>query len=217
MKVLEALKNAGPLDKARVFSILGSPEFYKGKVDRRYIENAEELLEDFRLEKYQREIISELEKGKKPNEWEKKIAPVKKQYEKELIKDYIIENMDSYDYLDEVESKRLVEWAEILAAYLVGVGLKTNQIRKFLDGVRKVEANIKMNDPKKFSLRDVLLLKVHLAYAKGRQESVKALMLVMDKAIDKIREGEEGFRDFDCFVKFVEAVVAYHKFYGGKD
>ena len=30
-------------------------------------------------------------------------------------------------------------------------------------------------------------------------------------------EGKEGLEDFKVFVRFVEAVVAYHRFYGGED
>jgi len=219
MKVVQALKNATPLEKARAFSILGNPEFAGRSVKDKYIYSAQELIEDFKLTKYGEVILDELKnfKGKK-RDWERDISSVVKQYQNELIDRFILKQLDTCPNLKEVKSKLLIEWAEVLAAFLVGRGLKTNQIRKFLDGVRKVEVNIKRSSPEEFTSKEVMFLKVHLAYAKARQEAVKPLMFVMNSAIDKVREeGKEGFKDFEQLIKFVEAVVAYHRFYGGSD
>jgi len=224
MKVEQVLKNenATPLEKARVFCLLGNPNIIGHSVARFYMNNVGELIDDFKLTTYKEAVLSDLRdfEGNKRN-WQEKIKPMAKQCEDELIKEFIIGKMDKYNNLAQVKSNVLIEWAETLAAFLVGIDLRTNQIRKFLDGVRKVESNVKKlasEKPEDFTSKEIIFLKVHLAYATGRQKEVKSLMLVMNKAINKIREeGEEGFRDFEQFVKFVEAVIAYHKFYGGND
>jgi CRISPR-associated protein Csm2 len=219
MKFEQALKNATPLEKARAFSLLGQPDFRRNSIDERYVNTVKELLDEYKLTAYQDAILNDLQNFKGVSrDWQKSLNPVKKQYEGELINKSIIEAMDTYISLDQVNTSVLIEWAETLAAYLVGVGLKTSQIRKFLDGVRKLDVNVKNAAPEEFNSNDVIFLKVHLAYAKARQEEVKPLMLVMNNAINKIRsEGLDGFRDFKQFIKFVEAVVAYHKYYGGND
>ena len=118
-----------------------------------------------------------------------------------------------------IKTDILIRWAQILALILVAEDLKTSQIRKFLSGVRGVEIKVKRKAPEKFTRQEVAFLKVHLAYAKARQQTaVKPLMDVMTAVIDKIGdEGKEGLDDFNVFVRFVEAVVAYHRFYGGSE
>ena len=57
------------------------------------------------------------------------------------------------------------------------------------------------------------MLKPKLAYAAGRQDEVKPLMTVLDPCMDRVRSRD----DFDRFAKFVESIVAYHKYHGGRD
>lgn len=124
--------------------------------------------------------------------------------------------------MGELSNKELIEYGEIVGAYLVAINLKTNQIRKFLDAIRQLENNVVRKvvekGEKDFSKEELLLLKVHLAYAAGREGKVKPFMRVVNAVIDKAREkGKEGFEDFKKVVKFIESIIAYHKFYGGKE
>lgn len=139
--------------------------------------------------------------------------------DRELIRETIVKGVAEGPPLQDIKTDILIRWAQILALILVAEGLKTSQIRKFLSGVRGVEAKSKRSKPEDFTRQEVAFLKVHLAYAKARQQdAVKPLMDVMTAVIDKIREeGREGLLDFNVFVRFVEAVVAYHRFYGGSD
>lgn len=138
--------------------------------------------------------------------------------DRELVKKEIVSGLEADGCLGEMKTDSLIRWAQILALVLVAQNLKTSQIRKFLSGVRGTEVQVKRKPTEEFSRQEVVFLKVHLAYAKSRQEAVKPLMEVMTAAIDCIREeGREGLADFLQFVRFVEAVVAYHRFYGGSE
>jgi CRISPR-associated protein Csm2 len=58
-----------------------------------------------------------------------------------------------------------------------------------------------------------MLLKPKLAYAAGRQDEVKPLMAVLVPCIDRVHTKD----DFSHFYRFVEAIIAYHRFHGGRD
>jgi CRISPR-associated protein Csm2 len=65
------------------------------------------------------------------------------------------------------------------------------------------------------------LLKPKLAYAAGRagnKDKIHELRPVLDQAIDAVKPNEAGAIDrMNTFVQFLEAILAYHKAYGGKD
>ena len=87
--------------------------------------------------------------------------------------------------------------------------ISTTQIYKFLDAVRRIQA--------KFDSDKVILLRPKLAYLVGREKKekkLKSLISVLDPAI------MSAYKDRDSFQKlvyFIESIVAYHRFYRGKD
>lgn len=102
--------------------------------------------------------------------------------------------------------------------------LTTNQIRKFLSAISAIvnKVNVyKTQNPNTDELSqnladEIRYLKILLVYQAGRQGSVDTFVRESGllKEIDNI-----GFSvtKFIRFSKYVEAMVAYHKFYGGKD
>ena len=104
--------------------------------------------------------------------------------------------------------------------------LTNSQIRKFLTAVNVVKNKVDMfwaknNDA--VSLPDELVteikfLKVNIVYqaAKDNTGAVKSFTMVtnLDKIINDI--GNDANK-FNKFCKYVEALVAFHKFYGGRD
>ncbi len=106
----------------------------------------------------------------------------------------------------------------------------TSQIRKFLTAVNTVKEKISMHrmnnkeedDSLPVSLQaQIKYLKVKLAYQIGRnkgkygnpvEEFEKEAGLM--KWIDEIKGSA---KEYDKFSNYIEALVAYHKFYGGKD
>ena len=86
-----------------------------------------------------------------------------------------------------------------------GEKLSASQIRGILDHLQRMY---------KFSLTDLQLLRPKLAYAAGRHGGkVKDLQKVADRAIAMVEAEEKRFNNFR---NFFEAIVAYHRYHGGK-
>ena len=86
--------------------------------------------------------------------------------------------------------------------------LTTSQIRNIYGAVKKMQMKGGELDTHK-----LLMLKPKLAYAAKRHGGgVDALKDVLTQAIDLVGKDKEKF---SRFVDFFEAILAYHKFYGG--
>ena len=83
--------------------------------------------------------------------------------------------------------------------------LKTAQIRKVYSAVKKIQMN------KEFNRNELLLLKPKLAYAAARNKDVEELKEALTDAINQV-DNENKFKNF---VDFFEAILAYHKAFGG--
>ncbi len=103
----------------------------------------------------------------------------------------------------------------------------TSQIRRFLTAVNTVTGKVEQyqNETGK---RDVLspeltaqakFLKVKLAYQMGRDDKAKNIRKFADAADLMAAIGSIGndAKKYEEFARYVEALVAFHKFYGGKD
>lgn len=92
---------------------------------------------------------------------------------------------------------------KILASY--EVGLKAAQLRRFY------EAMLAIRGKKSSSL---MILKPQLAYAKARaSRELTPFFIVVNPLMERVRDAE----DFSRLVHFIEAIVAYHKYHGGRD
>ncbi len=107
----------------------------------------------------------------------------------------------------------------------------TSQIRKFLTAVNAIDgrlkqAKLKAQDKLEKLPSDIAdsvkFLKVQLAYQIGRfnkKDKPNPVEIFEKEAglmnrIDSIKDSTEAF---DRFARYVEALVAFHKFYGGSD
>ncbi len=85
--------------------------------------------------------------------------------------------------------------------------LTTSQIRNIYGAVKKMQMKGELDTHK------LLMLKPKLAYAAKRHGGgVDTLKDVLTQAIDLV--GNDS-KKFNRFVDFFEAILAYHKFYGG--
>lgn len=105
---------------------------------------------------------------------------------------------------DAAEMNRYAE--ELAKKYLEGKEnekLSTSQIRNFLDEIQKM---------KKYDANKLQLLRPKLAYAAGRHRGrVKEFRNLVEELIKHTNEN-----NFDTFKLFIEAIVAYHRYHGGK-
>lgn len=104
------------------------------------------------------------------------------------------------------------------------IDVTTSQIRKFLTAVNVVRNKVDLYKAKnkgaealsKELTAEIKFLKVNLLYQAGRTDAVKQFITVskLDIIIDGIGD---SLARFVKFTKYVEALVAYHKFLGGRD
>lgn len=92
--------------------------------------------------------------------------------------------------------------------------LTTSQLRKFFGEVKRIEMQ------EELCAADIIMLKPLLAYAVGRDKNntrIRDFQEQMTIAINGIRMDKENItKDFKNFINIFEAIVAYHKYYGGK-
>lgn len=116
--------------------------------------------------------------------------------------------------LSKVKMDRLVEIARETGEQLFSQKLKMNQIRRFLDGVRRIESELKGKVAFEQIQDEIVLLRPKLAYAAGREAKVKPLMNVLDPAI---KSGAQSRENFNKLLRLIEGIVAYHRYYGGSN
>lgn len=112
----------------------------------------------------------------------------------------------------------LVKEADRLGKELKEKNLTTSQIRNIFGEVRSIEQEVRVGTEKlPLSVqRRLLMLKPKMAYQVGRFSSnraLKDLVKTLSDAIDLI--GDDVGR-FHSFVDLFEAILAYHRFHGGR-
>jgi len=124
------------------------------------------------------------------------------------------------DGLHQYGTRALVEDTENLGKALADNGLKTNQIRKFLDAINQLKVQTRGRDTLSDTARSELdLLRPKLAYAEARLRKkddpgpVEPLRKVLEAAIKQVYEKP----DFERLAQLIESIVAYHKAAGGTD
>ena len=84
--------------------------------------------------------------------------------------------------------------------------ISTSQLRNIYTKIKNLKGD---------NLKEVYTLRPKLAYIYGRSDSkgMKKLLVLLDDRIKEIKTKSE----LEQFKAFFEAVIAYHKFYGGKN
>lgn len=121
-----------------------------------------------------------------------------------------IENVSSFSEIKPEDYADMDGYAAIIAKELKK--LNTNQLRKFFGVVRDIEKKKKWSDIEP----ELYLLKPKFAVSVGRKLIPEDFFKVMNACLNKIDVGEtdaEKKENFNTFVKFFEAIVAYHKYY----
>ena len=125
----------------------------------------------------------------------------------------VINKINSCSSLSEIPVKDFLD-AETGYAHIVAKKSKrinTTQLRKFFAALKKMEQKDTWDEIE----TEFYLLKPRMAVAVGRRnlpkEFYNVIMAAMAK-VDNIADDELKMKNFDMFVKFFEAIVAYHKY-----
>lgn len=114
---------------------------------------------------------------------------------------------EDVDKLIKKDSKLLVDTARAFGQY-IAKHLSSSHIRNIYGEVKQMEMT-------EFAFHRFILLKPKLQYAAKRDGSAAArdLAALLTAAIDAVGDNEDHFKRF---ADFFEAILAYHKAYGGK-
>ena len=108
------------------------------------------------------------------------------------------------------------------------IKLKTNQIRKILTAVNILKNKVdiyKIAKSKEKKLDEELqmeieFLRVNIAYQIGREKGKENLVReFVEKAdlLNMVKDINGDIKAFENFCRYIEALVAFHKFYGGQE
>lgn len=104
------------------------------------------------------------------------------------------------------------------------IELKTNQIRKILTAVNILKNKVdiyKIAKPQAKKLDEELqmeieFLRVSISYQVGREKLVREFVEKAD-LLNMVKDIDGDIKAFENFCRYIEALVAFHKFYGGQD
>lgn len=116
------------------------------------------------------------------------------------------------DWIIKGTDPALIEFSDKLGKYLKDNKLTTSKIRNIYGEVKRIQI------AKDFEVEKVsfYLLKPKVAYALGREENnigLKMFKILFDECYKYVKDD----KTFINFCNLFEAVLAYHKAYGGKD
>lgn len=108
-------------------------------------------------------------------------------------------------------TSEMVDYAEKAGEFMAKNGLTNSKIRSIYGEIKRIQ----MGDFEK-EKSSFFLLKPKVAYALGRDEKnegLKLFKLIFDQCFGNVT----NHRNYQNFCNFIEAILAYHKAYGGKD
>lgn len=167
------------------------------------------------------------ERSKKQREWQERYKtwgfPQNSSvgFDDQTLKNIILPGVVS----DDESAKLLVKWADVIGAFL-SEELSTSQIRAIFGEVRQIQGQLRVsqvsndetsNLEKPWTRLRLLIPKMQYRKEKEKGQGVKNLVKVLEPAVKLVVDGDSSKRTerFERFVNFFEAILAYHKAYGG--
>ncbi len=99
------------------------------------------------------------------------------------------------------------------------ISLTTSKIRNLLAMVSELQTDAKyiMNDKLTSDMQSrIQYLKMRIAYEAGREKTVKEFV-ENAKLLEHISNIKDSKAELVLFCNYMEALVAYHRYYGGRD
>lgn len=109
------------------------------------------------------------------------------------------------------DAESIISFGDLLGRYLNEKEVKISQIRRFIDELQRIK---NMQNP---DLDRVKFIKVKLVYAVGRadrKDQEKGLK-EFEQCVSYCLENLKSVEDMHQLIRFVETVIAYHRYYGG--
>jgi len=124
------------------------------------------------------------------------------EHDNQLV-DEIKKNAKSILMMDNIEN--FINYSDQFGKLCKNKRISTSQIRAIFQKVKRLPDNYET------SRNDLNLLRPKLAYQTGRYSQLRPLKEIIDTLIKEINNDEtlKGFKEF------FEAIIAYHKSYGG--
>lgn len=108
--------------------------------------------------------------------------------------------------------RNMVEFADSKGKFMACNGLTNSKIRSIYGEIKRIQMGFEDNKNSFF------LLKPKVAYAYGRDnknEGLHLFKLIFDRAYNDVDTTKP--QTFYNFCNLIESILAYHKYYGGKD
>lgn len=120
--------------------------------------------------------------------------------------------------LDTISARQINDTARKEAEQFVKDRLKTHQLRNVFSAIERMRSYYKKEKSYDDHLEtQLILLKPKLAYAAGRQKSVRYNFFpFVEKAIDAVVDAQNKDKAISNFFALMESVVGYHKFFENK-
>jgi CRISPR-associated protein Csm2 len=115
------------------------------------------------------------------------------------------------DWITKEADTKMINYAESAGRFMANEGLTNSKIRSIYGEIKRIQMGNFEDNKASF-----LLLRPKVAYAYGREKQNRGLelfKLVFDEASKYVNDQIT----FNKFANFFEAILAYHKAYGGKD
>lgn len=133
----------------------------------------------------------------------------------------------------ELTTDQIVKFGEDLGKYFSHrkYGITTSQLRNAYGAIGQIKLKWEQEKMKKKEEQDyskleseLVLLKPKIAYdvgrvirdEKDREEAYRYFKEILDKSIDGVKASSQKDIAFKNFFELTEAIVAYHKYYGGR-
>lgn len=162
------------------------------------------------------QIEKEISEAKKDKEKQKQLSEKRSDKLKRFLDSFSAEEKKSW--VEKELSNEGVIFSEFFGRYAKNEGLTTVQIRSIYGEVKRLQMRAeKIAD----ILPNLRMLKPKLAYAAARanKEGTKELKNLLSLMLDSLTVNgiseEELKKRFENFANFFEAILAYHKAYGG--
>jgi CRISPR-associated protein Csm2 len=120
------------------------------------------------------------------------------------------------DWVKNGIQEKTVVFADIFGKKIKDGGLTTSQIRNVFGEMRRIQMNEYQKEKK-----SLILLKPKLAYAvkRHKNDGLEVFYKFFEIAYSAINfdDNNEGEKNFKNMLDITEAILAYHKFHGGKE